>query len=153
MRKRRFEDPRLPYQVIFESAPFRTIRRYAQILPWTKEAGGQMFGRIEDSRIVVTEVTTPSAKDRRTRTSFVLDVPTANAQVAERFSRGLEYLGDWHTHPEDEPTPSPSDRENAGRMFKAAAGRPWLLMAVAGRRGTWLGIFNAKAIVKMSEAK
>lgn len=153
MHKRRFEDPRLPYQVVFEPKAFQTIRRYVQILPWTKEAGGQMFGRIDDSRIIVTEVTTPSTKDKRTRTSFVLDVPTANAEAAERFSRGLHYLGDWHTHPEDTPAPSKSDRENAGRMFKAATGRSFLLMAIAGRKETWVGIFNAKTILKMSEMR
>ena len=151
MRKRRFEDMRLPYQVVFEPAPFRTIRRYVQTMPWTKEAGGQMFGRIEDSRIIVTDVTKPSAKDRRTRTSFILDVATANAQVTERFSRGLHYLGDWHTHPEDQPEPSLADRQNAGRMFQAAGERPCLLMVIAGRSATWVGIYNAKTILRLSE--
>lgn len=153
MRKRYFQDPRLPFQVIFEPKALRAIRKHVQILPWSREGGGQMFGRIDGYRVVVSEVTEPNPKDKRTRTSFVLDVATANQQIADRFRQGLQYLGDWHTHPEARPKPSLEDRQNASRMFKTASGRPWFLMVIAGRDETWIGLHNEKSIVRLAEVK
>jgi integrative and conjugative element protein (TIGR02256 family) len=112
-----------------------------------------MFGRIEGYRVVVTEATEPNPKDKRTRTSFVLDVATANQEIAERFRQGLQYLGDWHTHPEARPKPSSEDRTNAGRMFKTTFGRPWFLMIIVGRYETWVGVYNQHSIVRLAEVR
>lgn len=129
------------------------MRNKMQTLWFTPESGGQMFGKVEDGNIIVTEVTLPRAKDKRTRTSFLLDVPSANVEVVEHFARGLHYLGDWHTHPQDEPEPSQEDRQNASRLFKAAAGRPCLVMAIVGRNRTYVGVHNATKMITLTEVK
>lgn len=129
------------------------MRNKMQSLWLTSESGGQMFGKVEDGNIIVTEVTLPRAKDQRTRTSFILDVPSANAEVAQYFARGLHYLGDWHTHPQDEPEPSQEDRQNANRLFKAAAGRPCLVMAIVGRSRTYVGVHNSTKIIPLIEVQ
>ena len=121
MNGRRFQDPRLPYQVVFEQRAMRAIRSHVQSFPWSHEAGGQMFGKILGWRILVTDATRPRPQDSRTRTSFTMDVPSANAEITERFARGLHYLGDWHTTPRTSRHPRNRNRQNAGRMFKAAA--------------------------------
>jgi integrative and conjugative element protein (TIGR02256 family) len=35
-------------------------------------------------------------------------------EIDERFSKGLHFIGDWHTHPEDRPQPSPIDINSTG---------------------------------------
>jgi integrative and conjugative element protein (TIGR02256 family) len=153
MRRRRFQDAtgRLPFLVLFGWRAFGIMQSRIQTLPLTRESGGQMFGVVENGNIIVTEVTGLRKKDVRTRTSLTIDIPSANAEIAEHFERGLHYLGDWHTHPQDVPEPSQTDRENAGRLFKAAANRPCLVMAIVARNRTYVGVHNAKTMIPLTE--
>ncbi len=48
--------------------------------------------------------------DRRGRTHYTSDLQAEYEEIRERFARRLHYVGDWHTHPENVPTPSPVDR-------------------------------------------
>jgi integrative and conjugative element protein (TIGR02256 family) len=153
MSRLRFQHDKLPYQLIFERRAMSIIQSRVQTLPWTKESGGQMFGKVEGWNIIVSEVTVPRSKDVRTRTSFSIDVPLANAEIAERFTRGLQYLGDWHTHPENEPQPSLQDRQNAGRMFRTAGGRAFFVVVIAGRNNTYVGLHNAKALIRLERVQ
>jgi len=73
------------------------------------EAGGQLFARFSDIKIVVEEATGPRATDLRTRTSYVPDRAAEQQEIVERHARGLHYVGDWHTHPDSIPKPSPRD--------------------------------------------
>jgi integrative and conjugative element protein (TIGR02256 family) len=150
MSRIQFQHNDLPYLVVFEASAWTNIQNRVQLLPWTPESGGQMFGKIDGWKIIVSEATGPHRKDVRSRTSFVFDVDSANAEIAERFKNGLHYLGDWHTHPESSPQPSTQDRQNAGRMFKNAAGRPFFLMVIAGTGKSYVGLHNAKTFVRLS---
>lgn len=73
------------------------------------EAGGQLFARFDNARIVIEEATGPRSTDRRTRTTYVPDRAAEQREIAERHARGLHYVGDWHTHPDPVPEPSPRD--------------------------------------------
>lgn len=74
------------------------------------EAGGQLFARITRYEIFVEEATGPRPTDRRGRTHYTPDRQAERKEIRERFVLGLHYVGDWHTHPESVPTPSPVDR-------------------------------------------
>jgi integrative and conjugative element protein (TIGR02256 family) len=147
----RFQHNSLPYQVAFEHRAWNWIQKRIQVLPWSHESGGQLFGKIDGWNVVVSEATGPNKKDRHSRVSFVFDVPSANREIVDRFSRGLHYLGDWHTHPETVPQPSLQDRQNAGRVFNAANGRPFFIMVIAGSSKTYVGLYNAKHIVRLDQ--
>ncbi len=147
----RFQHDSLPYQVAFERRAWNWIQNRIQLLPWTHESGGQLFGKIDGWNVIVSEATGPNPEDTHSRVSFVFDVQTANKEIADRFGRGLHYLGDWHTHPETFPQPSLQDRQNAGRMFTTAKGRPFLLMIIAGSSSTYVGLYNAKTIVRLDK--
>lgn len=89
------------------------------------EAGGVLLGRIivERPDFIVDVVTGPTKEDKRTPTNFVrAEQPTQSIIVkAWRNSRGeRNYLGEWHTHPENDPTPSPIDRANWRRLARTA---------------------------------
>jgi integrative and conjugative element protein (TIGR02256 family) len=89
--------------VLSHLAGFRQSRRSHA------EAGGQLFARFEDVKIVIEEATGPRATDRRTRTSYVPDRAAEQQEILGRHARGLHYVGDWHTHPDSAPEPSPRD--------------------------------------------
>lgn len=81
---------------------------------WHPEAGGVLLGRIllDSEDLVVDEVTTPQKTDRRSRFGFFRskqhEVLAQNRWINE--ANTMAYLGLWHTHPEDDPTPSKIDR-------------------------------------------
>lgn len=84
--------------------------RNRQLRFWHREAGGQLFARIDGHRIVVSEATGPRPEDKRGRTFFEPDRRSEQAEIDALFARDLHYVGDWHTHPERSPTPSARDQ-------------------------------------------
>lgn len=95
--------------LIFTVPVLETFSRHRQLRFWQREAGGQLFGRLDGSRIEVLEATGPRRTDRRTRTTFVPDRRAEQREIDDRFGRGLHFIGDWHSHPEKIPVPSYRD--------------------------------------------
>lgn len=83
---------------------------------WQREAGGVLLGRhlLDSDDVVVDEITSPQSSDRRSRFSFFRSKKHEHIArqrwLAEAHT--MAYLGLWHTHPEDSPTPSSIDRED-----------------------------------------
>ncbi len=76
---------------------------------FSREAGGQLFADIQGEVWHVVAATGPRSADRRGRFHFWPDRNAEQREIDEHFSAGLEYVGDWHTHPESVPTPSQND--------------------------------------------
>ena len=95
--------------LIFTDPVVAHLRRHRQLRWYQREAGGQLFARFDEGRIVVEEATGPRRTDRRTRTSYVPDRRAEQVEILERHRRGLHYVGDWHSHPETLPGPSRPD--------------------------------------------
>lgn len=98
----------------FSDEVLQHFKWHRQVRVWHREAGGQLFARIEGSRIIVAEATGPRPGDRRTRTSYLPDRAAERIEIEERFPTGLHFVGDWHTHPEQTPRPSARDIESIG---------------------------------------
>ncbi len=90
---------------------------YVQNTKRQPEAGGILIGRyiVDSLDIVIDKVTVPMAGDRQERFSFWRD-RKRHQQVIDQIwleSEGTStYLGEWHTHPENIPTPSNTDTKN-----------------------------------------
>lgn len=95
----------------FEPGVLDHFERNRQHRCWHREAGGQLFARIDGHRILVSEATGPRPKDKRGRTFFEPDRGSEQVEIEALFARDLHYIGDWHTHPER--CPVPSGRDNA----------------------------------------
>lgn len=87
---------------------------YVQDKRYKREAGGVLIGRfIKNSKhIVVDEISVPMAGDIRSRTFFKRGVKKHQELIDKAWesSNGtMNYLGEWHTHPENYPSPSNVD--------------------------------------------
>lgn len=92
-------------------AALETIRKHLQNQPHIPESGGVLLGRhlLETDDIVVDLVTTPQPGDRQQRHWFFRR-RRCHQELINRAWQESEgtctYLGEWHTHPESDPTPS-----------------------------------------------
>lgn len=101
-----------------------------------REAGGVLIGTqsIDGMSYEVTDVTLPGVCDKRRRFLFVRGKSSANRLIRQvwRQSAGKKnYLGEWHTHDEQQPRPSGLDRQTVRHLAKdssAPFGRVFLVI-------------------------
>lgn len=83
--------------------------RHRQTRFWHSEAGGLLFARLGAGVVNIEAVTGPRRSDRRSRYSYAGDRTSEQGEIDVHHAAGLHYVGDWHTHPEDRPSPSGRD--------------------------------------------
>jgi integrative and conjugative element protein (TIGR02256 family) len=99
-------------RLVFSSAVLEHFAKYRQLRSWQREAGGQLFARFALPKIIIEEATGPRRSDWRTRTTYRPNRRAEQREIAARHAQGLHFIGDWHTHPEALPVPSPQDTES-----------------------------------------
>lgn len=111
---------------------------------YPRETGGMLLGYVaEDRSVVVRSIIGPGPNAVHERTGFVPDGAYQQAVLEERFraSAGREtYLGDWHTHPEGDPSLSRLDKRTLARIAGESSSRTaHPVMAILGRgSGDWV---------------
>ncbi|WP_238541939.1 Mov34/MPN/PAD-1 family protein [Acidovorax sp. CF316] len=109
--------------VNFDDKVLEVFRKHIQRLGSDAEAGGLLLGEVRGMHLNLVGATFPTVDDLRSRCSFER-LPQGHAEISQKMwsdSRGtVRYLGEWHTHPEDLPTPSGIDRSEWKRL---ASGR------------------------------
>lgn len=118
--------------------------RNRQMRWYHKEAGGQVFASIEGYTIVIECVTGPRKTDRRCRSFYHPDRQAEQREIVDHFANGLHFVGDWHTHPEDAPSPSRLDRRTIKECFRKS--RHFLnafALIIVGRAGPPEGLYVA----------
>ena len=93
------------------------FERHRQSRRNSPEAGGQLIASFEDTRIVVRKATGPYPSDYQSRYLFKPDRAREQKDINVWFKRGLHFIGNWHTHPEEIPYPSRLDVANTRRRF------------------------------------
>ncbi|WP_185972756.1 Mov34/MPN/PAD-1 family protein [Shewanella hanedai] len=106
-------------ELIFSFKAIEQFEKFKQNLT-QNEAGGMLFGSFKGNQVIVEEISTPSNGDKRALFSFIWEKKAANRVIKEQYSKGLHYLGDWHTHPEVFPEPSGSDIESIRSTFNSS---------------------------------
>ncbi|WP_104047656.1 Mov34/MPN/PAD-1 family protein [Vibrio jasicida] len=100
------------------------------------EAGGFLFGEIQSGVVTIQVVSTPSKADKRSRYGFSWNKHEANKTIQENFKKGLHYLGDWHTHPCSQPTPSLDDTQAIRSTFLDSQHQlNYFIMLILGTKG------------------
>lgn len=111
-----FGDPR--QSLILSASTLDALDQYKQTRWYHREAGGQLFARIEDLEITVEFASSPKKQDKRGRSWFRPNRKDEQAEIDEMHARGLHYVGDWHSHPADLPTPSARDISSIGETVR-----------------------------------
>ncbi|MFF0830669.1 Mov34/MPN/PAD-1 family protein [Brevibacillus sp. NPDC003359] len=108
-------------EVILTSEIISIFNSYRQLNSNQHESGGILLGRIYTEKIVIETVSVPSFEDRSGRNYFERNVKKAQKivnQLWEESGGEIVYLGEWHTHPEKDPIPSPTDRSLLNGMLR-----------------------------------
>lgn len=95
--------------LVFSDEVLAHFKRNRQTRWWAREAGGQLFAKIQDQVVTVVSATGPRRSDKRSRTRYFPSRRDEQIEICEAHAQGLHYVGDWHTHPQSAPTLSSVD--------------------------------------------
>jgi integrative and conjugative element protein (TIGR02256 family) len=106
-----------------DASALNKMRAFIQQRNSDHEAGGVLLGRFikNATDVVVDEITIPHSSDKSSPTRFYRHQEGHQVFVEKcwRKSEGTcNYLGEWHTHPEDVPHPSGMDLRNWRRLVR-----------------------------------
>lgn len=139
------------------------MKQYTQHFETDFEAGGVIIGSLRQKKeelfllsspphIEITDVSEPGLDDTRTRFSFVRKSKhhVELVKVAKANSNNdIDYLGEWHTHPEAKPTPSSIDIYHWKRNLN---GRHAVLIII-GIESTWVGYWDGRKAIQLPKLK
>lgn len=134
--------------VVFTSEVISLFEKYKQIEKKQHESGGILIGKVYNDLIIIDGISEPSKEDKSGRYYFYRDVQKAQkiSEKAWQESNGERiYLGEWHTHPEDIPTPSMDDQKLIQNMLRHSRMEiDFLLMVIIGRVSSYVSILNRR---------
>lgn len=110
-----------PYRLVLHAQPRDILEKFTQYNRKDPEAGGILLGNIIDDKINILKLSVPTSLDRASRTNFERSKVGAQIILDYEFynSNGqMTYFGEWHTHPEQFPTPSHTDLKMLKDQFK-----------------------------------
>lgn len=130
--------------VRFTAAAAETLLSYRQT-GRKPEQGGVLLGRVSlDGEAVVERVSLPGPGDRFGRFFFDRGRQRAQEAVDRAWTESggeLIYVGEWHTHPEQNPNPSPRDRAMIRNMrTDSRMHLDSLVLTIIGTTSEWTGI-------------
>lgn len=130
--------------LLFDAEVVERFKRHQQHRWWQREAGGQLFARFNYDTIHVLEATGPRRSDRRGRYSYEPDRRAEQQEIDDRFPLGLHFVGDWHTHPEDYPSPSSIDLKSTSEGVRRSGHElSAFVLVIVGRAPLPSGLFVA----------
>lgn len=107
--------------VIIAPEVLELIHHYRQVSTDDCESGGILIGIARGIHLEVTAATPPQISDQRSRMRFRRFEAGHKEILLKRWraSEGMEnYVGEWHTHPEQDANPSPLDLREWSRASK-----------------------------------
>ena len=127
------------------------MEQHKQIDKSQHEAGGILLGQVSGNKVYILKASTPNKFDKSSRNNFVRDKDASQVIVDFEFANSNNktiYLGEWHTHPEDFPTPSSIDKVMIHKQFfKNQLNEKYLVLLIAGRKGLYVGLYNGKMLI------
>ena len=126
-----------------------TMLSYVQICSTQMEAGGIILGKkvVNREEYILTEITVPSSGDKRSRFSFVRNKKSAQNVINRKWKETdgvVNYLGEWHTHPENNPIPSEIDRALLRQIINDKSNAfPKVTLMIVGTHSIYLGLADS----------
>lgn len=98
--------------VLIEDSVLVDIQRYVQDDRTLPESGGILLGYRRQHHLHIVEATIPAKGDSRGRFHFWRRDRSHQREATKAWKKSgktIDYLGEWHTHPERHPSPSVLD--------------------------------------------
>lgn len=119
------------------------------------ESGGILLGKVYSSFVSIEKITTPSVFDRLGRYFFIRSKISAQSVINRTWSNSKGqaiYLGEWHTHSEINPRPSPQDRTMIEDCLKTTTMKiNFLFLIIVGLSGTfWAGVQTTTGLCQLT---
>ncbi|AGS25656.1 MPN domain-containing protein (plasmid) [Rhizobium etli bv. mimosae str. Mim1] len=136
--------------VLLPARLVQVMRRFTVGEEGRAEAGGILIGSQRGDHIEISNCTTPLRRD--VRKPYLFDRKDRGHQLAamSAWTRSLgkrTFVGEWHTHPEDDPVPSGIDRATWRDItMKNTAASVFIIF---GRKTLWAGIGQAGSVTAM----
>lgn len=134
------------HRVVVHINALQVLSRFAQHQSHQPEAGGIIMGKFIGEEIHVTRLSTPTELDKATRTTFERHRLSAQFVINYEFYNSggqMTYLGEWHTHPEIDPTPSMVDKQMIKQQLsESKVSRDFLLLMIKGTQHLYVGIYE-----------
>ena len=131
--------------LLFQAPALKTFDRYRQTTWYSTEAGGVLLGYVRGEHLDIVFATPPQARDVRRRTGYERN-DSAHQAIADRMwqesSGEIRYLGEWHTHPEDSPSPSSVDIDGWRQRASARQDTRATLGVIVGRVGLYVSLVD-----------
>ena len=125
----------------FSVGTLQTFSQHIQGSDADCEAGGLLLGSVHGGHLLIEQATVPTVWDRRFRYLFER-MPFGHGTIALsrwKASRGtVRYLGEWHTHPEDNPNPSGLDRSEWNHLSAKRRDKRPTLAVIVGRNALYI---------------
>jgi len=131
-------------QIFFSGQSLTILDSYKQLKTSDHEKGGIVLGSLVDGKVVISKLSVPTELDKSSRTNFERHRLSAQIVIDYEFfnsNKQVTYLGEWHTHPENKPTPSGTDLKMIEQQFsKNTIHTNFLLLLIQGRKYLYIGI-------------
>ncbi|NOI01744.1 peptidase [Vibrio kanaloae] len=125
--------------VVFTEYVVKKLYQFRQLDGLSLEGAGVLIGERRGSHLVICDLSIPGDGDCRSRHEVNRKGLHHQKKVDTCFrsSGGFQqYLGEWHSHPEDFPTPSFKDEQSWKHNLVAL--KP-MVIVIVGRRKLWVG--------------
>jgi proteasome lid subunit RPN8/RPN11 len=135
------------WELRFSERAIAVLSRQAQRRWFHRESVGQLFASELTGRTIFVDAATVLRPTRSAWASVTFGFEEAQAQRENLFSDGMHCVGLWHTHPEENPSPSGADTRLAADHARVA--KPvlnGLVFVIVGSRpfpmGWYIGIHD-----------
>lgn len=124
---------------------------YIQNISNKPESGGILMGYVlKENVFAINDISVPTKFDKASRYNFTRSKENAQLILNKAFksSNGKQiYLGEWHTHPEDYPSPSSLDLKSIIQQFLGnVLNSPVIFMLIYGRKGIYITYINKSGV-------
>ena len=121
--------------------------KHAQTNIFMPESGGILLGYVREPHLEVLEATEPTCWDKRLRCFFDRSAQGHHDLAQSRWAESdglVRYLGEWHTHPEDYPSPSLVDKSGWIKLANKRQDKRPVLAIIVGRKGLHVELIDRK---------
>jgi integrative and conjugative element protein (TIGR02256 family) len=143
-------------KILVEPEPVEAIAQYRQDHNSKAEAGGILLGYRREAHLHVTVATVPQPSDQRRRFWFSRSYKYHQQVALQHWEASvgeMDYLGEWHTHPEGSPMPSSLDLSEWRKIYFGRT-NPMIFVILGWSGELWVGMSGegcVKRCIQISE--